>query len=247
MWFTPSVPTDHPPLFQFRDIPDTDVDDQDPLPFPLPVASVPAAAAVPIFDSDDLTIPLTPATGASLHAAITRSADRLFFASYCPAGTLRPRWYLVQVDLLQSLEASPDYATTGRYYCHFLGCHPDDASLPDPLRRWWLLWHRFTRSSDGIVDFDTRILFNPATPPGPSSYIAWAEVLPLLDPTVCLLGSLPFNDPSSNPPGRTSSFCQLLPFDLWTSLITLCVPRGILPPVLSTPPTAHSRWTRLRR
>ena len=247
MWFTTSVPTDHPPLFKFRDIPDTDADTPASLPFPLPAASIPAAAAVPICASDEPLVPLTPVTGATLHAAITGSADRLFFVSYCPAGTLRPRWYLVQVDLPQSLEASPACASDGRYYCHFLGSHPDDASLPDPLRRWWLLWHRFTRSSDGIIDFGTRTLFNPATIPDPSSYIAWAEVLPLLDPTVCLLGPLLFQDPSANQPGRTSSFRQILSFDLWTSLITLCISRGILPPVLSNPPTARSRWTRSSR
>jgi hypothetical protein len=58
---------------------------------------------------------------------------------------------------------------------------------------------------------------------------------------------LSFAEPSSNPPGRTSSFRQLLPFHLWESLTTLCVSRGILPPILSSPPIARSRWTRTSR
>ncbi len=248
MWFPSSLPTDHPPLFKFQDVVDTDaLAVTPPLPFPLPVASIPAAAAIPVYASDDPPIPPTPLTGASLYTAISSSADRLFFVSYRSAGTLRPRWYLVQVDLPQSLEASANCASDGHYYCHFLGRHPDDASLPDPSSRWWLLWHRFTRSSDSVLEFGARVLFNPLTTPDPASYIAWADVLPLLDPAVCLFGPVSFADPSSNPPGRTSSFRQMLPPRLWASLVALCIARGILPPVLSSPPTARSRWTRTSR
>jgi hypothetical protein len=250
MWFPSSLPTDHPPMFKFRDDPDTDADPfaaPVPLARPLPVASIPAAAAIPIVSSDDPPLPLPPATGAALHTAISLSSDRLFFVSYRPAGTLRPRWYLVQVDLPQSLSASPAYASDGLYYCHFLGTHPDDTSLPDPARRWWLLWHRFTTTASDDIEFGDRVLFNPNTTPNPASYIAWADVLPLLDPSVSLLGPLSFADPTSNPPGRTSSFRQMLPLSSWASLTTLCIARGILPPILSSPPTARSRWTRSSR
>jgi len=248
MWFPSSLPTDHPPLFEFRDVVDTDTPAAAALPqTPRPSASIPAAAAIPVLPSDDPPIPTIPSTAAALSTAISLSQDRLFLISYRPAGTLRPRWYLVQVDLPQSLSASPDCASDGRYYCHFFGHHPDDTSLPDPTRRWWLLWHRFTTTASDNIKFGERVLFNPATTPNPASYIAWADVIPLLDPSVCLLGPLSFAEPSSNPPGRTSSFRQLLPFHLWESLTTLCVSRGILPPILSSPPIARSRWTRTSR
>jgi hypothetical protein len=144
---------------------------------------------------------------------------------------------------LMPLQISP--LTVASYYCHFLGRHPDDTSLPDPSSRWWLLWHRFTISSDDVIELGGRVLFNPSTNPNPASYIAWADVLPLLDPSICLLGPFSFTVPASNPPGRTSSFRQMIPFQLWSSLtITLCVSSGILPPVLSSPPTSRSRWTR---
>jgi hypothetical protein len=39
----------------------------------------------------------------------------------------------------------------------------------------------------------------------------------------------------------------MLPFPLWSSLTTLCVSSGILPPILSSPPTSRSRWTRSSR
>jgi hypothetical protein len=39
----------------------------------------------------------------------------------------------------------------------------------------------------------------------------------------------------------------MLSFSLWASLTALCLTRGILPPILSSPPTARSRWTRSSR
>jgi hypothetical protein len=172
MWFPSSLPTDHPPL----DAPPSST-------FPLPAVSIPAAAALPVCVSNDPPITSIHTSGASLHDVIALSSDRLFFVSYRPAGTLRPRWYLVQVDLPQSLDASANFASDGRYCCHFLGRHPDDTSLPDPSSCWWLLWHRFTISSDDVIEFGARVLFNPITNPNPASYIAWADVLPLLDPS----------------------------------------------------------------
>jgi hypothetical protein len=247
MWFPSSLPADHPPLFQFRDVDDTDTASASASTPATPPVSMPADAAIPVCPSDDPLVATPPTTGPSLFAAISASPDRLFFVSYRPAGTLRPRWYLIQIDIPQSLSASPAYASDGRYYCHFLGCHPNDTSLPDPPSRWWLLWHRFTTTTSDDIEFGDRVLFNPTTTPHPASYIAWADVLPLLDPTVCLLGPFSFTEPSSNPPGRTSSFRQLIPFPLWASLTALCLTRGIIPPILSSPPTTRSRWTRSSR
>jgi hypothetical protein len=109
------------------------------------------------------------------------------------------------------------------------------------------LWHCFTRASDGTIDFGKRVLFPPSTLPNSDSYIAWADTVPLLDSTVCLFGPFSFLDPASNPLGRTSSYRQSVPFSAWASLTTLCLSRGIIPPVLSSPPTTRSRWTRSTR
>ena len=61
MWFPSSLPsTDHPPLFKFRDVANTDaLDTAAPLPFPRPTASIPAAAAIPVLPSDDPPLPMT--------------------------------------------------------------------------------------------------------------------------------------------------------------------------------------------
>ena len=51
---------------------------------------------------------------------------KLFFVQYTPKGTLRPQWYLVQVDMESTLEVNPSYATNNLYWYVFLACHPDD-------------------------------------------------------------------------------------------------------------------------
>jgi hypothetical protein len=89
-------------------------------------------------------------------------------SSFLPPSWHSPtRWHLVQVDVPQSL-LNPAFlacAAAGRCCCHFLGKHPDNASLPDPPGSWWLLMHRFSTSADGSIDFGARVLFNPITTP----------------------------------------------------------------------------------
>ena len=104
MWFPSSLPTDHPLLFEFRDVVDTDAPAAAVLTqTPQPSVSIPAAAAaIPVLPSDDPPIPTIPPTAAALSPAISLLQYQLFLISYRPAGTLRPCWYLVQVDLRQS-------------------------------------------------------------------------------------------------------------------------------------------------
>jgi hypothetical protein len=215
VWFS-ADPATHLPLFEFTD----SIESSPGLatlqpPFLTPSASLPVAAAIPILPNDDPFVPTTPGTGPSLLAAVTSSTDHLFFVSYRSAQTLRPRWYLVRVDLRMCIadSASANFATSGHYYCHFYAQHPDNASVPDPTSRWWPLWHRYTHGADNVMDFHERVLFNPTTVPNPRTRIAWANVLPLLDPSVCLLGPFSFSDPSTNPPGLLlSASSLLLPF-----------------------------------
>jgi hypothetical protein len=81
----------------------------------------------------------------------------------------------------------------------------------------------------------TASFFTPTALPDATSYIAWADVLPLLDPTLCLFGPFRFSDPTANPPGRTPSFRQFLAAPLWASLTTSCLSRGISPPIIACP------------
>jgi hypothetical protein len=213
-----------------------------------PVDCSPAADPVPLAvsstllpvadDTSDLDpYPAHPFDAATLHSAILSSADRLFFVSYRPEGTLRPRWYLIQVDLAQTTDSDSSTSPlgSGTYYCHFFGKHSSDTHLFDPDSRWWPLWHRFTTNpSDGLLDFGLRHLFKPSLTPDPTRFIAWADHLPLLSDTY-MLGPFSFIDPSLNPRDRTPSSRQYLALPLWTALTDLCTDRGVIPP--SFPPS----------
>ena len=64
--------------------------------------------------------------------ALQSSSNRLFFIQYTPAGTMRPRWFLVQLE-------DGNYATeptNNLYYCTFLNRHPSDTGNADNKARW---------------------------------------------------------------------------------------------------------------
>jgi hypothetical protein len=158
---------------------------------------------------------------------VQQSHDKLFFVSFRPEGTLRDRWYLVSVDLNQTESIVEQYgkpSQSGIYYVHFLSRHPADNDETDPLARWWPEWREYTTGDDGIIDYGARILFPPTRVPNAERFIAWADVVNLLDPTVCLLGPFDFMDPRSNYAGRSPSYRQYVPTEMWAELAKLlCV------------------------
>jgi hypothetical protein len=103
---------------------------------------------------DDLLTTPQPTLPSQLYVDITTSVDRLFFISYTNLGTIRPRWFLIFVDLPQT-ELDPrctNHIEDGVYYCHFLHRHPDDKSEQDQDTRWWPEWHQYTKNTDRILD-----------------------------------------------------------------------------------------------
>ena len=188
-----------------------------------------------------------PREPASLHDAITHSSNRLFFVKYHPQGVLRAQWYLVTVDLEQSLRIR---STPGQYYVHFLCRHPNDSSESDADARWWPEWHEYTESNN-IIDYGRQVLVYPGACPDATKYIAWADVVNLTDPNTSLLGPFDFQDESVNPPSRSPSFRQYVPTDIWQQLHRLCVATGTQPPILSMPspaqPQQSTRTTRSRK
>jgi len=46
---------------------------------------------------------------AELRNVIITSTDKLCFVQYTPAGTMRPLWYLVQIDLISTAELNPQW------------------------------------------------------------------------------------------------------------------------------------------
>ena len=73
----------------------------------------------------------------SIHQSIKESTDRLFFVKYVVAGTMRPKWYLVQVDLEATSTLNLEPEATGVYFCVFLAKHPNDAQKTDEFSRFW--------------------------------------------------------------------------------------------------------------
>ena len=50
--------------------------------------------------------------------------------------TMRPRWYLIQIDMKSTVEINPAAQTNGRYWCMFLATHLEDKKRNDKFSRW---------------------------------------------------------------------------------------------------------------
>lgn len=124
-------------------------------------------------------------SGIDLHNAVSTPTDKLFFVQYTPAGTMRPRWYLIQIDMISTAELNPQWAKTGRYFCVFLARHPTDKDKSDEFARWWPDWYRYEtcKQSQEII-YGDRILFQPSVILNSAKYIQWAEELDLTQTAV---------------------------------------------------------------
>ena len=88
MWFPSSRPTDHPPLFEFRDVVNTDAPAVAALPpAHCPAVSIPAAATtILVLPVDDLPIPTIPPTAVALFPpSLFRKIDSFLFLTVLPA------------------------------------------------------------------------------------------------------------------------------------------------------------------
>ena len=162
----------------------------------------------------------------SIHHKITTSQDKLFFVKYCHNGTLRPRWYLIQVDLVATEEVVPDHQSSGVYYCGFLARHPNDKGKSDEFSRWWPDWYEYTKcpETDDVI-FGDRILFPPTRLPDSTRYVQWAEELNLANTDHVLVG--PFNFEPISVSNRTRS---KVAGEYWRKCYDLCVSLHLLPP-----------------
>ena len=87
----------------------------------------------PVVTSNSLSKPV-PYSPNELFKRVTLSSS-LFFIQYIPEGSIRPRWFLVQIELYltYSLDLQPE--TTGHYLVVFLARHPRDKQLTDDFAR----------------------------------------------------------------------------------------------------------------
>ena len=196
-------------------------------------------------------LPITNPSPSLLYDSIVASTDRMFFIRYLPEGTLRPRWYLVSVNLEHSLAnpSTADCRSSGTFLVDFFCRHPDDRSSSDACARWWREWHHYsTDPTDGTILFGDQVLFRPNHTPDPTLYTSWSDVVPLADSSVALLGpfDLLSSAPHSAPAARRLSR-QWAPLSLWQHLCSICAGLGILPPSVSAHPVLRSRWTKTKK
>jgi hypothetical protein len=172
----------------------------------------------------------------TLRQVIESSVDKLFFIAYRSPNTLRPRWWLVQVDLEQTEKLSnAEKINKTTYYCHFFS-PPDNNEKKEshPGCRWWPIWHEYS-TDNGMIVFGKQVRITPSRIPNSEKYIAWADKVDLGNPAICLLGPFDFLNPSSCPSTKHTAHRQFVPLSLWQELYEICSTRGIAPPRLLKP------------
>jgi len=114
----------------------------------------PSSAAV-IEESNSVPNIVSPS---DFHLKVTASTDKLCYVAYRGADTLRPKWYIVQIDLDDSNECSE-----GKYFVNFLQCHPTDAHKSQDLARWWPDWYEieWTDKTKTSFDYGRPVLLRP--------------------------------------------------------------------------------------
>ena len=157
---------------------------------------------------------------------IRSSKDKLFFVQYTPEGTMRVRWYLVQVDIESTMEVNPNFINNGEYYCVFLAKHRDDNPKSDEHSRFWPDWYRYTKDPvTKVITYTVRVLFPPHRQPDPARYIQWATTLQLHTASTVLLG--PFDFEAISTTNRTKSKVAQTH---WQQCYDICVNSNITPP-----------------
>lgn len=141
-------------------------------------------SATPTEDNTIVEIPTPhkgPTTSDKLQVMLAVSDDYLFFVQYVPAGTLRPCWFLIQVNMEKNLDTADD----GIYFCEFLQRHPSDENKTDDRSRWWPEWRELSWD-ESCTEFDCgrRILLSPRAKPDLSKYGKFSDKLNLLNPNV---------------------------------------------------------------
>ena len=178
--------------------------------------------------------PSEPKSATELATQIDISVDRLFFIQFTPENTLRPKWFLVQIDLDLTLTNDTSFVTSGIYVCSFLARHPNDLTKNDERSRWWPDWYSYKRQNDNTIIYGQRVLFRPNTTPNPAKYILWATPLSLIDHNNhYLLGPFDFRDLSNV--YRTHNTVDPT---LWSQLHKICLNNNIQPPTIGNQ-TSH--------
>ena len=184
---------------------------------------------------DDLSSPPSPLV---LHASL-ENTDCLFFIRYLPDDTVKPRWFLVQINHVDTANLKMDSLTSGDYHVTFLARHPDDNHLCDGVARWWPEWHEYKLNDDNIPVYGSRMLFKPNRKPNLSKFMLWTDSIHLSDSSCYIHGPFSFDSRSD-----VISAKQFVALRHWEFLLTSCIALGIVPPTISTLTQAKPRKRR---
>ena len=184
--------------------------------------------------NDTLSSPPSPPI---LHASLNKT-DCLFFIHYLPVDIVKPRWFLVQVNHIETMILKMNPSTTGDYHVIFLSLHPDDNHLCNDASRWWPEWHEHSLNDDNIPVYDSCMLFKQNRKPNLTKYMLWTDSVHLTDSSYCIHGLFNFDSRSD-----VISAKQFVPLRHWEFLLTSCIALGIAPP----PPISTFTATKPRK
>ena len=116
----------------------------------------PPAPLIESMDTDDCPPPTPSALSQSL-----LNSDSLFFIRYTPAGTLKSRWFLVQINHDETNEFNMNPQTTEDYHVTLLSRYTSDNHLCDDNFRLWSLWYKNVLDKNNIPIYELCILLGP--------------------------------------------------------------------------------------
>ena len=102
----------------------------EPITPPTQSVSPPIPATSPTTDTaltDTNFLPSPSLQPSTLLSKIINSSDKLFFIQFTPAHTMKPKWFLVEVDLSSDDNDPPDPSPSTTFFCTFLQRHPCDS------------------------------------------------------------------------------------------------------------------------
>ena len=157
-----------------------------------------------------------------------KKTQKLFFVQFVPADTIRPKWFLIQIDMDLTEQDQTCNPSSGIFQCSFLAKHPKDTKKSDDRARWWPDWYKYHVCTDtNTMIFGKRTLIRPSTTPDPSKFILWSTPLNLTSPTTFL--HRPFNFQPLTSTNRTHN---LIHHNDWKVLHTTCLQHSLLLPTL---------------
>ena len=93
------------------------------------------------------------------------TSNYLFFIKDTPEITLKPRWFLVQVNHKAKAELKMNSLDTVNYNGTFVSWYKDDSYLCDDVAGWWLEWYEYHLDNKKVPIYSNRIIFGPTQKP----------------------------------------------------------------------------------